>query len=354
MQRRAMMAAAALGATLAAAMAIAVRAGGQAHSWDEFGKEGGDYAKVAAVCKAHAKLTPPPADLPSPSDRAGLKSCDSQTLYFGIGRSQDVTRARQCAYIEAGGKDGSPLGGNVLLTAVYANGDGVKRDLDMAIHFACADGPEGAAPMEIMGRIEFLEAQKAAGAAFERYDACDHATSGYLGGFCSSRQQDIDEVTRKSKIAEAVAAWPAPARAAYPAFAKAEEAYVLAHTDEVDLSGTARASMVIEDETQVRDKGLELLQRLGKPHGFSATPAELASADQGLNAAYRKVMTGPWPDYGTVKREDVKKVQRAWIKYRDAWLALARAHGADQRTLDGLAKALTDQRRSELEGGEER
>ena len=352
MRRKTTMAAV-LGATLAAVTAIGVRAGGQAHTWEEFGKGGGDYAKVARICQAHAGLAPPAADLPSPSARAGLKSCDSQTLYYGIGRSQDVVRARQCAFIEAGSKDASPLGGNVLLAAVYANGDGVPRNLDLAIHFACADGPEGAAPMEILSRIEFLEAQKEKGAEFERYDACDHATSGYLGGFCSSRAQDLGDVERKKKIAALVGAWPATARAAYPAFAKEEEAYVLAHTGEVDLSGTARASMVIEDETELRDKDLDLLQRLGQPQGFSATPAQLAAADQRLNAAYRKAMTGPWQDYGTVTREDVKKTQREWIKYRDAWLALARAHGADQPTLDGLARTLTDLRRAELAHEEE-
>ena len=51
MRRRATMAAV-LGATLAAVTAIGVRAGGQAHTWEEFGKDGGDYVKVACICEA--------------------------------------------------------------------------------------------------------------------------------------------------------------------------------------------------------------------------------------------------------------------------------------------------------------
>ena len=125
-------------------------------------------------------------------------------------------------------------------------------------------------------------------------------------------------------IATAIAPWHARAKAAFKTFQTEQKAYIDAHENQVDMSGTLRGAFAVQDEAAVRDQDFKWLQQLNRPGGFSATPTVRAAADAKLNAAYKSLMAKPW-EYGTVKPDDMKGVQREWIKYRDAWLALAKA-----------------------------
>ncbi len=347
MASRLLIACAGLALLTLAGSAAAMRMAEDPNPWDNPERQGGLYEANAKACRPFMPLKPPAADLPDARARAALKGCDSINAYYGIGQPRDVVKARHCAMLESGAEDEPPLGGAAMLMTIYANGSGVKRDLDLAAHYACVRGPDGAAPAETSGRLSHLAEMKTQGTKAKPFDACDDATSGYLGGFCAERQDRMDTVRRKARLKAAVAKWPAPARSAYQQFQKAENAYIEAHAGEVDLSGTLRAAFVIEAEAGIRDYDLGLLSRLDKPDGFKATPAQRAASDARLNAQWRKIMAHPI-DLGTVKTEDVRKSQREWIRYRDAWLALARARGLASSGLDGLAKTLTDHRVKEL------
>ncbi|MHB0990431.1 MAG: hypothetical protein ACYC0M_04040 [Burkholderiales bacterium] len=111
-------------------------------------------ADTQAACRKTEVLPLPQDDLPDAADLAKLKQCQSAELYYGYTGQPDYVRARQCAYLERGTASGKIISGSSILTMIYANGQGVLRNLPLAIKFACE---AGGAPAEIDGRIADLE-----------------------------------------------------------------------------------------------------------------------------------------------------------------------------------------------------
>ncbi len=50
-------------------------------------------------------------------------------------------------------------------------------------------------------------------------------------------------------------------------------------------------------------------------------PARAKAVDERLNATWKKVRAVPADQLGTVKQSDLLAGQRAWLRYRDAWVA---------------------------------
>jgi uncharacterized protein YecT (DUF1311 family) len=303
-------------------------------------------AEAEKLCAPFRALSPPASDKPDAATAATLTKCDTESLLYGIGTPKDVVRARQCAYVEAASDDS--LGGVAALMTIYANGWGVKRDLDLARHFACA---VDAAPAETEFRFKHFAKLQANGPDATPFDTCNDVTSGMWQGICNARDERIKDLARDRAIDEALSGWSESERAAYKRFAVVEDMYIGAQGGEVDASGSARAVEWQEAERVIRDRALATLRRLDRDDGFSATSEQRATSDQQLNLAYQGVMKADadtWEGMGTVKPEDVRTAQRAWIKYRDAWLALATAKGRTAAFANGLAVALTDQRAHDL------
>src|SRR5512133_4235358 len=79
-------------------------------------------ASDSHLCRSVANTAIPAGHEPNADERSELGSCDSEALYYGIGRPADFVRARKCAYVERDGKSPPPLGGAVILMMIYANG----------------------------------------------------------------------------------------------------------------------------------------------------------------------------------------------------------------------------------------
>jgi len=283
----------------------------------------GDFATSKALCRRLRDREPPAADRPGPVAAASLKGCDSAALYYGIGMPADPVRARQCAFLESERGDGGVFSGRTMLMTIYANGRGAKRDLDVAIHLAC--GIEGA-PMESHGRITHLAELKAKGWKGQDFHFCDDITSGLAMGYCASHEARMAGVRREAALAAMASGWTPAARAAFDRLRAAHAAYVEAHgSGEVDLSGTARAAMAIEAEEGLRDELQEVLERLRSGRALPTPAARLPAEDAALNAAYRKRLAeaGGETYPGAVTKEGIRAGERAWLRYRDAFLAFA-------------------------------
>jgi hypothetical protein len=89
-----------------------------------------------------------------------------------------------------------------MLTVLYANGEGVQRDLSLALRFACeAEG----APAEIIGRIESLKSlEQSGGISGPKFDFCDDITSGFMEGFCAARGAEIEDQERNQQLLKAL------------------------------------------------------------------------------------------------------------------------------------------------------
>jgi hypothetical protein len=175
------------GRTAALAAAAMLAAGtARAEDWsrvhDEFSDAPG-YGASKAICARVIGARPPRADLPTPAQSAALKGCDAEELYYGGRIPADPVKARLCAFAQAGG-DGEAdsdalFSGRTVLMMLYANGMGVPRNLDLAIHYAC--NIEGA-PMESDGRVNHLAGLRDEGPGEQPFDFCDDITSGLAQG----------------------------------------------------------------------------------------------------------------------------------------------------------------------------
>jgi len=302
-------------------------------------------AGVKAICKRVGRPKPPAADRPSAAQIKALRGCDSAKLYYGEGVKPDYRKARQCAFVEAQAADAPVFHGDTILMQIYANGFGVKRDPDLATAYAC--GIDGA-PMEIAGRISHLQSLKTKPDSF---DYCDDITSGWGAGACEARDSKTEAAARNKRLNALLAKLPPAARPLYAAAKKSFDAFVDARGDgEVDLSGTLRAADVIAEQDHVRDQFLKDLERLISNRWPVATPTDAKSTDTLLNASYRKALA--WAagkdNSSTIKGEAIRKTQRAWLIYRDAYVRFAAAT-APQISADAVRARLSRLRTAQLD-----
>jgi hypothetical protein len=121
-------------------------------------------------------------------------------------------------------------------------------------------------------------------------------------------------------------------------------------SNEVDLSGTARAQFEAEEEEELEKSFAKFLTKLERGGVSAATDADLAKADHELNAVYRQVMkTKPQDDWGTVTTENIRNAERPWPAYRDAWADFARVK-FPKSDPNGIKVWLTRDRTGILEG----
>jgi hypothetical protein len=275
-----------------------------------------------ADCARYSKIPFPTADRPTAAEKKALAKCSSEDLYYGIGTPVDAVKARKCAYVEMDSGQSPEIGGEAMLMTIYANGQGAARNLPLALRLACA--VEIAAPAEMEGRVEdLLERLKKPTAKRKPFHYCDAATSGYLTGFCTAHDEKKTRLARDKKLAKLVATWPAPQRAALRKLEAAAAAFFGTRVNnEVDLTGTMRASLMEQEQVALEKGFLSAIQRLENGALPRASAAQFKATERQLNEVYSRIMKDPTFAYGTVTRDQIRKTERLWLPYREAWVAL--------------------------------
>jgi uncharacterized protein YecT (DUF1311 family) len=275
--------------------------------------------EISKIC-SRVQLTPiPDGDRPSEQEKKEMQGCSSSKLYFG--NPSDPIKARKCAYLQIEqGTAGGPFDGIPILMTVYANGDGVASNYDLAMRFACEDANSAAAEYE--QRIFHLGTN-------DSFDYCGDITSGYMQGACADRASKEEQVSRSDKLSKMTARWTEQEKKEFEKLKAIWLVFVEAGSHEVDYTGfppTANGTP-------------EILQREFLENGFVSSLAEFESgnfpfnvendfikADRELNTIYKRIQGASESKEilpGTTK-EDIKKAQRAWLKYRDAWVQFAK------------------------------
>jgi uncharacterized protein YecT (DUF1311 family) len=290
----------------------------------------GDWAHDAA-CQPWAKTPIPTQDIgKAPAD------CDAEALYYGRdgkGTGRDVVAARHCAYRQRGTgaqveSQSEVFGGSGILMMLYANGEGVKRNIPLAKRFACE---YGGAPAEVDGRLEHIDAI-ARGTDQKAMDICDDITSGLMAGFCARRSADVARFERDQRWKTLQAAWTPAQREAWGAVRKAADDYFeLVSSEETDMSGTARGAFAVEARERLDIALLDAVKRFDGGARPTQKAGDFARADKALNATYKTTLAklvaglgdGMFGDYGTIGPDGVRQTQRAWLRYRDAWVRFA-------------------------------
>jgi len=282
-----------------------------------------------AICRA-ALAKPLPTQA---TDPALQPDCDATAAYFGIGRPVDYAAARSCAYAEYAHPEkatGSIFYGAGILSMIYANGQGVPADLDLATRFTCEN--QGA-PREIEFRLDLLAKDRETH-TLAPFDLCDTTTSGYGESWCETIEARFSDIDRNHKLDAFRASLPASATQPFAELQKAEEEFVQQRThNEVDLSGTARGANALEEQNDLRDQFLADLLAVTATTFHQDTA--LKAADKQLTEALKPIRIGAVKAKlpraprtvlnTTVTFQGVEETQQAWLPLRDSWMAFARA-----------------------------
>jgi uncharacterized protein YecT (DUF1311 family) len=281
-----------------------------------------------ACSKAKAQPLAEPV-LTGPLSADDLPHCDSEALYYGIGAPADYAAALQCAWYQRAHPRPGVANMNYgvgVLTMLYANGRGVQKNVAIATRFACEQ--EWAAPAEMEGRVWHLSGLKDGDASESPFDMCDDATSGLSGGFCQSIRQRLADGGRDRKLAAIAATFTLQQRSLFDSLRVAEEHFNDLRTgNEIDMTGSARASFVLMDLGRLRDQFLVNLQRMQAGDLPQATATDVKDLDASMNELYQRIMAAPDAAFevGTVRKGGIRDTQRAWLSLRDAWIAFAKA-----------------------------
>lgn len=300
---------------------------------------------VVARCRRALQVAPREQDLPDASERARLTECDSTALYYGIGQTKNVHDARLCAHIEIEEQRAGTLGGEHVLIGVYANGEGVARNPELARRYACETYM---APAELQNLLTKIAALETHAGTTTPLVYCDEMTSGYMTGACADLADRNAALQRSARASAALGPSNPAQRKAWRALRKALQQFAEEHADnEIDLSGTQRGALMVQAEAETDEEFTRLLVALSankKPEAFGLQP--LAASERALSAAYRAA-TQVEVNAMTVTAEGVRSTQRAWIGYRAAWLEFARVRFPDLKT-DMLSAWLADRRTLQL------
>ena len=282
-----------------------------------------------AACRQWTKTPIPKQDIgKAPAD------CDAEALYYGRdgkGAGRDLVAARHCAYRQRGTgaaieSQSEMFGGSGILMMLYANGQGVQRNPALAKRFACE---YGGAPAEVEGRLEHIDALAKGD---EPMDICDDITSGLMMGFCSKRSADAARFERDRRWQTLQAAWTPAQRTAWADVRKSADGYFeRVSREETDMSGTARGAFAVEARERLDIALLDAVTRFESGKRPTQKAGDFARADKALNATYRTTLAklaagrgdGMFGDYGTIGPDGVRETQRAWLRYRDAWVRFA-------------------------------
>lgn len=285
-------------------------------------------------CDAYLK-TPLPAEALSVPVQNAWPACDSIHAYSGIGRTVDYTAARQCAWRERKAQEKnleprftpeSLFGGAAMLAVLYANGDGVEQNKPLALRFACEASlnDDGLAAINALPAVPHVTEK--------RFQYCDYGYTTFEMNFCAAYQDEIAAQKRQDALDSLSSPWPQADKAAFAALEKQAESFTNAHGDyEIYRGGTIRTIRINSVEERQRDNFLAALRGFEAGKLPSGTATDYRQADSDLNETYRKALAlaaqqNFAEDDGDIHPEDIQKAERAWIQYRDAWVAFARVH----------------------------
>lgn len=154
-----------------------------------------------------------------------------------------------------------------------------------------------------------------------RFDICDYVTSGSGMGYCSSRAAKVAESKRAEALASFTQSIPTDKHALVnKAYKETEQFISLKARLEEMHGGSGRSAWVSGSIQSQKDDYLVFLKKV--VDGFSGSVnTKFAETDRQLNKTYKQVMAmlKKAPSYPEIPApEELRKVQRQWIKYRDA------------------------------------
>ncbi len=294
-------------------------------------------AQIKAKCDKYLR-TPLPAEASLITAPKTWPDCNSYKLYSGIGTNVDYVAARKCAWAERlaiqtdiqpkSANVASVLGGSAMLSMIYANGEGVERNLPQAKRFVCEAGGSLGDHEALLSELDSMS--EGSVSQKSKFSFCGQTGSGYMQGWCAAYDKEIADRTRTDALHALSKGWPESQLTLLNALVQIEEEYSHAHAKgEINTAGTARAADQIAAEQDLREEFLAALSFFEKGNIPKGSANDFAKADKDLNLLYRKAMADAEArksEYGAVQPEGIQDAERAWLNYRNAWIAFAKLH----------------------------
>ena len=292
-------------------------------------------AELPADCSAYASI-PVPIEAEKVPVPKTSPACASYRPYRGIGRPVNYSEARSCAWQERlaqksdlGQNQKEPtawvVNGSLILADIYFNGAGVKRNIPLAMRFAC-ESEEGMA-RNAMPDIAKLNGLPHANGPFE---FCNYAESTIQMSFCTWYESQIDD-DRRSRYFDSLKSSMTPEQeAAFEKLIAAQNAYVKAHASEVYQGGTIHAIRNLGSQSILKDLFHTEVAHFERKKWPALSDNQVAVADTLLNREYTKKLqelqklTKEEIEQGAVTADHLSNVEGAWETYRDTWVTFAR------------------------------
>jgi hypothetical protein len=291
-------------------------------------------AELPANCSAYASVP-----LPAEADRVPAPktapACASYRSYKGIGRPVDYSKARACAWRERlaqkaglGQNQAEPtawvVGGSLILADIYINGAGVKRNVPLAMRFAC-ESEEGMA----MLALPYIKKFNGSPSTHGPFEFCDYAATTFTMNFCSGYASEIEDDRRSRYYNSLKSSMPPEQRTAFEKLLAAKDAYIRAHALEVDQGGTIRDIRTMGSQSILEDLFHTEVVHFERKEWPKLSKNQITMANALLHSEYEKKLkqlrtqTNEAIDQGAVTADHLSNVEETWKAYRDAWVTFA-------------------------------
>jgi uncharacterized protein YecT (DUF1311 family) len=285
-------------------------------------------------CSAYASVQLP-AEVEKVPIPKSPPDCASYRSYRGIGRPQNYAEARACAWRERSAQmaglgqnqkepDAWVVGGSLILADIYFNGAGVKRNIPLALRFAC-ESEEGMAELALRDIAKSNSSLRAHGP----FEFCDYAVTTFTMNFCTGYASEIEEDRRSRYFNSLESSMTPEQKAAFERLLVAQDAYIEAHASEVDQGGTIRTMRTIGSQNILKDLFRTDVFHFESNKWPLISENQIATVDTMLQREYKKKLrelqaqTKEQIDEGAVTADGFASVEKAWESYRDAWVAFA-------------------------------
>lgn len=292
-------------------------------------------AELPTDCSAYESVPLPAEAEKVPAPRTP-PACASYRSYRGLGRPVNYSEARSCAWQERlaqeadlGQNQKEPtawvVGGSLILADIYFNGAGVKRNVPLAMRFAC-ESEEG------MARLAMPDIAKLNGSPHVPgpLEFCDYAASTITMNFCSGYASEIGDDRRCRYYNSLKSSMTSEQGTAFEKLLAAQNTYIKADASEVDQGGTIRGIRTIGSQSILNNLFHTEVVHFERKKWPALSDNQIAIADVSLHREYAKKLqqlrTRPKEENyeGAVTADHLSSVEATWETYRDAWVAFAR------------------------------
>lgn len=280
---------------------------------------------------------------PLPPRGTGPTACDASAAYYlkldqASTSTAEWAAVRNCALASHD---------TAVLSMLYANGLGVPRDTEAAIHYACST----AATLDEMGERVMRLSELPHLSTLTRYDQCDDRVSGSMLDRCAFIANTRAARINTAYFAKLRATLQPNQVAPFDRLVNATRVFARTHAQQEtgDFRGSfGYAGIVMDAERREVEWLSEYLSGFEKGRISLPAPTRFLIDDAELNRVYAlRTRSAAHDDDAKQAVEGMRAAQRSWLAYRDAWVAFA-ALRYPRMPADSLKGLLTQWRIKQL------